>query len=645
MRPRQSDNRRLVAAVLGATALIGGFALGWRIAPSPAQAPRAAAEPAPPAKPPPPVPGYATTTKPLPYDLSPLQNPSFQEIADFDAWLDGASCDQIWTLIEKRMPLHGPQYDTVIALLRERFRGFPADERLAILQKHIEPGKHLRAGLNAWICTDLLADLLPARPDDALYVVSLLPKASHAGLGPGLAEWAKHDFDAAAAFADSLGSHGTRLLPTLIGYLAEVDLTDAQARTTALRNGAERDAALSAVGRQMARHDLGAAIAWLIENGGGQASDVNAAQNPMEAVLTTTAYRDPAAVAALALANPGIFEFSGGASSIERVFENWARRDIDAAAAWLHDNPLPERLQTRAEIALFNQRLFDMPDDSVVGAWRSLPEPAQKAVANEIVRRLATIDPATALDRVASVFPADQRSKALGWALSYVPADDTAQLLRWLPDLAPHFAKNSHHYDRLSALPAAEFQQAMAVLPENDRRIFQENAAESLLSQDPERALAALPPVEPNKADPFLYSQIAVALLESNPEKAAAWVAGFQEGTSKEWAAHNLVANWGKFDPDAAAGWIEKLPAGPSRDRATVELAFLQGIAGEPHAALALAATVRDDARRIDAAGFALQRLWHRDRSAADAAMAAVRLTPDQKHNLTSRLAKGEFVR
>lgn len=642
---RRPANRRIRAASGAIAALTAGIALGWWFTPPPAPPPSVSAAPTASAKPPPLATALTTDTFP-PYHLHPLQNPSSQELAAFEAWLAGATCDEVWALVVDKAGVNDLPSPVVTALLIQRFRAFTAAERLALLKKAADPGKKFSDDRPLQIWLNLMTDLVPAQPEAAAFVAQHIADPGGYRTAVALADWARLDFDAALAFANSLGIGQTSLLPRLIGYLAEVDMPAAQTHATRLPAGPDRDQALAVVGHHLAVQDLTTAIIWMQENGGGRPSGSNPFESPLGQMLSGAASRDASAVAAILLDHLGLFEGRSGDERVSHLFQAWAHQDAAAAAAWLQANPLPQGMQTTAEAALFRHRLMDLSQEEIVSAWRSQSEAVQQAVARTIALRLADGDPASVLDRVASAFPDNQRSQALGWALFRVPPTESAQILRWLPDLVPHFKRNTGYDSWLREIPPDQWQQALARLPEADRHLFQERTAEGLLREnDPERAIAALPPVEPNKNDPFLYSHIASELAHTNPGKAAAWVAGFEEGSSKEWAALNLVATWGKFDPVSAAAWVEKLPPGHSRDRATVELAFLHGLTGGHADALDLAATVQDGDRRLDATGFAIQRLWLRDRAAAESALAASRLSPDQRSSLKTRLAMGDFLR
>lgn len=640
--PRLHDNRRARTLAWTTVAALAGGALGWCLGPSRSAPPTPVAHTAP-AKPAPIT--SAKSKSDQPYDLRRFKNPLLQDFVDFDAWLAGATCEQVWSLLDSKNRPREVEYSRLLhRMLSQRFRAFPPAERLAVVRAHAEPGKN-SLPVNDSILIDLMADLLPAQPAEVAALSKFIHDPQGHRMYMTLEAWAKTDFEAALAFARSLGTPEAHYFALLVRHLAATDLPSAQRQVEALPSGAERDEAMVNVASVLATTDLAEALKWVIAQGGGTDRIGDSGQPPATELLTRMAHVDPAAVADTILQHPALFEGPGALTAIGDIFGRWAEKDLDAAAAWLKAHPLPATHQADAETSLFAQRMVDLPDTALIDAWRSQSEAVQNFTLRNVAARLAEGDPATILDRVAAAFPDDKRAEAIRWALHQVPTEPPDQILRWLPDLVPSFVNNTAYDHLLASLPADQLATAMGQLPEADRHAIQERTAKGLIREDPDRALEALPPIDPDKRNPFLYSHLATELLRNDPTKAADWVAGFDEGTSKEWAAQNLAASWGKFDPDAATAWVEKLPPGPSRDRASIELAFLHGLTGDYASGFSLAASVQDPQRRLEAAGFALQRLWRRHPDAATASAATLGLPPEQLQSLQTRLAKGEFNR
>ncbi len=641
------------------TALMVGAVLGWVLWPPPAPtvAPRPAIEG--PRKPAPLTARQETKATPLPYDLVALKNASSQQIAQFEAWLVTATCDEVMRLLVGRQPAVGFGVDWLVpALILDRFGEFSAAERLAAFQQHL-PAEFTGSDYRMAQALQALAkELLPARAAEISNLLKRFRSLDDSTVSGMLGPWAQTDFDAAKAFAESLpGVDKKRVMDGLFFQLAEADLAAAMERALILPAGEEKTAALTGVARIMALDDLAGALQWLNRQGLTDAFDTRLRGSPFDGLLSSAAWRDPVAAAECVLQNPGLFENPRGPSRVGELFKTWAAKDFAAAQAWLAAHPLPEKLQkaaeaemNRAEANETRAELAQLPLESAVTAWQGLPASTRDRLTEDLVQRLVAEDPSQALDRIAALVPEEKRAEAMNQAIHNLPQEDRKQILRWLPELAGLFRDDPFRGGMLSDFPPEDLQAAMDRLPAEDQRSLRVALAEQALtggavSPDPERAPALLPEIDPHAQDPFLYSRIAVEMANTDPKRAAAWVAEFPEGNSKEWAARNLVANWAKFDPEAAAAWVEKLPAGASRDRSNAELAYLQALAGDRTAALRAAGAVRDEGRRAEAYGFALQNLWWRDPAAAELALSGANLSSAQRDTVSGKLKTDSYRR
>lgn len=621
-------------------ALSGGAALCWRLWPAPQPVMSRVIEG--PRKPASLAVADAQKGQPLPYDLKAMQNPSALELAQFEAWLMTASCDEVMRLVAGLESSAGFGVgDPAARLMLRRFADFSAGERLRTLQKHIPAPFKGNDYFVKQAVTELGKDVLPVDKEE---IAELMKRFSDIGDYDILlmvhAAWVKEDFDGAKAFVESMVKKGGEGLGYLYGMLAREDLRVTRERALALPPGDEKSAALIAVAGVMAQTDFAGALRWLHQQGltGGD-----------DGIVIAAAHRDPIAAAAAVLENPGLFENQRGPRRVEELFKTWAEKDLSAAQAWLAANPLPEKLQEQAENALAWEEFDQLPLDAALTAWQAWPEERRHATVYEMAKRLAVEDPAHVLDRLAELLPEDQQARNMGEILHGLPQEDRGQILRWLPRLVDFFRDNANDMSMLNALPTEDVQAAMEKLSDADRKTMQTALAEQALGYgldgNVEKALALLPEIDPHAKDPFLYSRIAVGLAHTDPARAAAWVADFPEGSSKEWAARNLVATWAKYDPDAAAAWVGQLPAGASRDRSSIEVAYLQGLAGDYQSALRVADGVGDESQRGVAVGSALQSLWRRDQAAAEQALAAVSLSPDRRERVRDRLRQGEYQR
>jgi hypothetical protein len=634
------------SAVLPLVALGLGAGLGYAFWPVPRAIPAPAAVTAPLLPKPAPLTHKKAEAVVAAYDLSQVVGKTSQHLAQFEAWLGSASCAQVASLLLNPSLNGYPGQPPLTELIVRRFAQFGVEERFACLQNVLSGEAKLSNYELLKIFSALAKDTLPNRAPEMAALFKKGSQLNDHSIADALNDWAASDLSAALAFVQTLGQGSGSIVGTLIGRLAETDLPAAQQQALLLAPGSGREGAISSIASTLAKKDVKSALEWLRQNNVGDQLGAFGGDPFGTAMAAAASSPDPTAAAQLIRENPGLFEGSMGPYRVGQFFEAWAGRDSAAAAAWLEVHPLAEQHHNTALRALFQAKVASLPVDEAINQWQQLPEIARKHATYKIAERLAADDPATVLDRLATLVPADQRSEAMGQVLYMaIPPEHLSQVLRWLPEFAEFLEKNAHYAGQLSKLPAQELDEAMQKLPEKSRLQMQNALAEQVVHNDPERALALLPQIDRHSADPYVYSQIAVELANSDPAKAAAWVAGFEEGSSKEWASLNLVATWAKFDPDTATAWVEKLPAGNSRDRATLELAHLQGVSGGHEAALRLVAGVQDEGRRTEAAGLALQNLWRRDRSAAEAALAGLSLAPETRAELTAKLARGGFSR
>jgi len=254
-------------------------------------------------------------------------------------------------------------------------------------------------------------------------------------------------------------------------------------------------------------------------------------------------------------------------------------------------------------------------------------------------------DPGRAVERLAELLPKTERSeKMLGNLLERLPTEYLLQAIRQFPELVGEFAKNGSMGERLFELPEAQTDEVLPLLPEKMREDVRKGQLQSAVTSDPDRAMKLVEGMNRDELDPFVSSTLAVRMAESDPQKAGAWVAEIAEGPAKEWAALNLVANWSNYDPGAAAAWLNTLPPGSSRDRAAVEAAKFQGMTGSPETALSLAAGIGNAGHRVEATGFALQRLWQRDPAAGAAVLSGSGLDAEQQVEVTKKLNAGGYA-
>ncbi|MES2469076.1 MAG: hypothetical protein V4675_17350 [Verrucomicrobiota bacterium] len=632
------NNRCSKALVFSSLIGLGaGAALGYQLKPKPSPA-------VPPALTSPPRGSDAsdkTAAQARPYDMPLVVEGGFPALAEFEAWLASASCDEVSRLLLDPA-WNGHPHPPLSALLVQRFGEFSVEDRFGCLQKLLAGKEKIGNYALLDVLSDLARDTLPRRAAEMKDLFKLGEQLNPHSLGTALADWAAEDFAAAAAFAAQIEGHGNeRIMASLIGGLADRDLPLAQRE--ALKTGKGQEEAVRSVANRMGKKDLAAALDWLNANGQTGRGKYGIG-GPYQSAVWAACGVDSAAVAQLIVDRPGLFEGDGGAGLVGEVFKQWASTDSTAATAWLASHSLPEVHREAALKQLEQVRQANLPLDAALAEVRNLPPEARAERAALLADRLVADDPAQAAARFASLLPEGaMTAKAAEAFMERLPTEFFAQAVRQFSGVLEGMNQYGSLKDRLSFLPEKDLEELMPQLPGKTRAMVRQEVLQNALSTDPDRAVQMAEGMTKESLDPFAGSSIAVHLAGSDPQKAAGWVEAFPEGPSREWAAQNLVANWTKYDPDAAVAWLETLPPGRSRDRAALEAAKIQGVTGNHESALALAAGLGNAKEREEATGFALQRLWNRDPAGGASALSGSGLAAEQQAAVEKKLKQGGF--
>lgn len=635
------NNRFSKAVVFSSLIGLGaGAALGYRLKPKPSPSPAV-----PPALTSPPSGSDASdkaTAPAPPYDMPLVVKGGFPALAEFEAWLASASCDEVSRLLLDPAMNRHPYHPPTSALLVQRFGEFGVEDRFTCLQKFLRGKEKIGNYQLLDVLADLARDTLPRRAAEMRELFKLGPQLNSHTLGSALADWAAKDFAAAAAFAVQMEGPGKdEILPYLIGGLADRDL--ALAQREALKVGKGQEEAVRSVAFRMGKKDLAAALDWLNANGQTERRRYGSGGAYQSAVMAACGVNS-ADVAQLIVDRPGLFEGDGGTGLVGEVFKNWASTDAAAASAWLASHSLPELHHEAALKQLEQVRQANLPLDAAIAEVRGLPPDERMERARLLADRLVEDDPAQAMARLASLLPEEAMSgKTAELLMERLPDEFLAQTLRQFPGMLEGLNEHGSLMHRLTQLSEGSLAELLPNLPEKAREGLQQQVLQNVLATDPDRAVQLVEGMKKESLDPYEGSSIAVHMAGSDPQKAAGWVEAFPEGPSREWAAQNLVANWTKYDPDAAVAWLETLPPGRSRDRAALEAAKIQGVTGNHESALALAAGLGNAKEREEATGFALQRLWNRDPAGGASALSGSGLAAEQQAAVEKKLKQGGF--
>ena len=318
------------AAVLSSLIGLGaGAVLGYRLKAGPPPSPAV-----PPALTSPPRGSDAsdkTAAQARPYDMPLVVEGGFPALAEFEAWLASASCDEVSRLLLDPA-LNGHPHPPTSSLLVQRFGEFSVEDRFSGLQKLLAGKEKIGNYALLDVLSDLAHDTLPRRAAEMKELFKLGSQLKSHSIGSALADWAVKDFTAAAAFAGQIeGTGKDEILPYLIGGLADRDL--ALAQQEALKGGKGQEEAVRSVAFRMGKKDLAAALDWLNANGQTGRGKYGTG-GPYQSAVWAACGEGRAAVAQLIVDRPGLFEGDGGTGLVGEVFKNWASTDSAAASAW-----------------------------------------------------------------------------------------------------------------------------------------------------------------------------------------------------------------------------------------------------------------------------------------------------------------------
>lgn len=178
--------------------------------------------------------------------------------------------------------------------------------------------------------------------------------------------------------------------------------------------------------------------------------------------------------------------------NVQAYFRLWGEVDLPAMAAWVEEHPLHAKMQPCADYAILQLRLTGLTESEAIALWRRQAPATRHWAKRDIASLIAASDPATALARIARIFPAAERGEMLSLAIDVVVGKHPESLLPWLEETAPFFYNEPNASAALFRLPEAEVETALLKLPEPARaQIALEYMRECLKHQAAERGRKA----------------------------------------------------------------------------------------------------------------------------------------------------------
>jgi hypothetical protein len=442
------------------------------------------------------------------------------------------------------------------------------------------------------VFTKLVSVLGPTNPDVAAQILALLPPSGEdreSVLGIVVSAWAKKDPDAALVWATKLaGNERGRVIEGVGRELARTDAA-AAGRWAAQCEGDDRVSALSGVASVLMLNDpAGAAkmVSELLPASKGRCTI-------MDAVITTWAQKDPAAVcewaqqwtgddrdpilgsvagalaqvdpvAAARMADELPAEGPERSRALAKIASSWAAKDPGKASEWVCQLPEKERGGVIVNVA----EVWAKVDALAAGEWVSkLPSGAGRAEALKQVAFRWGWQDATAASEWARQLSESDRVMALSGAINALRQQNAPAAATLAVELPPGEEKK-----RTLGLIACDWAQrdleatvAWATkLPQGDRGEALVGLAWMWAESDCSAAVNWIGQLQPGDDRIKACEGVAIGWASRDPAAAADWVSQLDE--QNRGLAILRVANlWVRKDPGAASDWVRQLPQGGER--------------------------------------------------------------------------------
>jgi hypothetical protein len=314
------------------------------------------------------------------------------------------------------------------------------------------------------------------------------------------------------------------------------------------------------------------------------------------------------------------------------LFQSWAAKDLDAAAAasgQLSAGPIKERV---GEIIL-NQRIAKTPA-AAAQVITNLPvgDCRQKAIA-DLGQHWGNEDAPAALAWAQTLSSGTESSNAIGQIITSWARNNFSAATNWianLPDgnkkvsallaLAEPWAEQDAQsmVTNALALPAGEVQTrwltaaclglavrdfagtAELLRPLSDadlRRSLLEQAARNCDLPHLDQAATYIAAMSAGEDQRAALKGLIAAWSPADPQAALDWLCAFSETNSQAEPVQSVLRTWSQAEPAAAAKWLANLPSSTASDEMTN--AFLEGAVGKyPEFAAQWTQTVTEEAKR-----------------------------------------------
>jgi hypothetical protein len=419
--------------------------------------------------------------------------------------------------------------------------------------------------------------------------------------------------------------------PALRGILGELARTDPEAAKDLLLAFPPTRPSYSLLDRltchfaeAWARHDLPAALAWLMELPEGRTKNW-----ANEGVVEPWSRADPRAAAAYFESFPGRNQYMlmhvagiwaskdlheaaawaaglqpGGSQSgvLSKIISVWARKDPEAAWNFATSVDAGLLAEDRGRALGFIASAWADQDVEKALSWFQDLSPGMVSSdgVEAIWVKLAEDDPRSAAGFLASLPAGIPRSEAVVKLAAMWAHEDIGEALVWLDELRGE-EQGQALGEVMETWAESDPQAALSYLrrlPSGETRDgFVERIIRRVALAEPEEASAFLGELSGESSRESAIQTIAWKWSNANPARAAIWAESLPEGKARKDAVGAIASAWAENDFAEVEAWLSNLSGGESRDKAIA--VFIDRIASrDPGKASAWAERIEDSSER-----------------------------------------------
>lgn len=377
--------------------------------------------------------------------------------------------------------------------------------------------------------------------------------------------WAKTDansaWQAALALTDNEGR--STCLGAIAGELAKTSPEAAIKMAMTLGMGSTRADVFRGLFREWGKVNMPAAVAYWNSH-----PDLPTDVYAISYSFYELAKNNPEQAAAQALT---IASSHARNNSLSSALGQWARKDYDAALAWV--TKIQDPIARDDALAAMLQNDYGMDPLRGLEALQLIDSPEKRReVQRSFISSWMRKDPAAAMDyllREGADKLDENYSWSIGYALENLTTEERSSLLARLPEgkakdqmmsnMATNYIYNGRYPQAVAAL------NSMPDSSERDGSLH--NLGQQWGKKDPQTAANWINAQQDSSDRDLVVAGYATAVAARDPQAALQWAASIPDKSVQTTAYKNIVSRWYAMDAKAAQAWLNRTPIFTPEDR------------------------------------------------------------------------------